>query len=1048
MHRSARTYGGRLRPLAGGARRCLAALLLSCVAAWSHGLDPDKALHHYVVHEWKLDAGLPQVQVTAVTQGPDGYMWVGTRGGLARFDGVRFRTFVPEDTPGLQGMIVRALQTDRRGRLWIGTYKGVTVFEDGEFRALDLLDESDGAPVAVDVRDFAERPDGEMIVATDRGLLVSNGDRLVRWRTADTPFHAVLALDNDVWVGEVGRVRRFGHEVTEHPLPEDRGRAVVDSLVVYHGTLWAGSSRGLVRWTGNGWVGVPLPAPLGLGPVEALYVDRDDLLWVATGEGLVRLRGNEPVAGVQDRTLHPGVQAMAEDHEGNLWLGSDANGLARLRNGWTQRFSTPEGLHDPTVWSIMPDADGAIWVGTTQGLSRFADGRFELIVPGQALPHPAVYTLLAEEDRVWLGTRGGGLALYRDGEVSIPPGTAALADAQISSIVGDGAGGVWLATSKGLCRYRQSELRCHGREAGLREARTRFVHPTRDGRLVVGSQGGLFTFDGERFHPLAEDVIPGDEDITAVGEFADGTLLVGTLSEDLYLETESGWRRFTQQDGLPINSPFFAALDESGHLWVSGLQGLYRVPYGDFEALAAGRIDRLGARMLLNERGDVRGAQQTFCCNGAGRAKGFMRDGVMWLPTRDGIIAVDTAEVRSNPHPPNVVVERVRIGGAWRDPAEGGVTLTPESRDLAVRFTALSFEAPESVLFRYRLRGFDPGWQTPDDITRRIAYYTNLPPGDYVFEVTAANNAEVWQPRVATLGVSVQPRFFETTAFYVLCVAVLGALFGAGYRLLLNRQRRQGERLAALVEARTEELRVANEHLREYSRRLEEASRTDPLTGLWNRRYLEGQLPADLSVLKRRLDKDPDCGLVTVFAVLDLDRFKTLNDRYGHGAGDQVLREFGALVSTLVRAGDYVVRWGGEEFVLVLREMAPADAEEALKRILNAVAVHPFRVFGDGSAPLHVTCSIGYAFCPFRPGGGSLTWEQIIEVADRALYFAKEAGRARCVGLHATELAAPGRSVSDIRSDTEAMLAAGELRRTEFLVDGTATAGESAEPAT
>ena len=245
--------------------------------------------------------------------------------------------------------------------------------------------------------------------------------------------------------------------------------------------------------------------------------------------------------------------------------------------------------------------------------------------------------------------------------------------------------------------------------------------------------------------------------------------------------------------------------------------------------------------------------------------------------------------------------------------------------------------------------------------------------------------------------------------------------------------RRQRARLRALVQARTQQLQEANRHLREYSQRLENASRTDPLTGLWNRRYLEEQLPIDLAVFARKLDGASNDGLVTVFAVIDIDHFKPLNDRYGHGAGDQVLREFAALVSALVREGDYVVRWGGEEFVIVLRDVQQADAQRSLKRVLQAVADHPFDLMGHSEEPLRVSCSIGFACYPFLPvQAGTFSWEETVEIADCALYMAKHAGRNRVHGLLAGDFVGEGLTVAEVRRDTQALCDAGALRHLEL----------------
>lgn len=1045
----------------------LAAFAMCTVAPGAQALDPDKALHHFVADQWTLEDGLPQVQVTAIAQGPAGFLWIGTHGGgLARFDGVRFRTFVPEDTPALLGLSVRSLYLDRQERLWIGTYRGVTIYEAGGFRAPQLRGETDASPasdarteptddaaehaIRLDVRNFAERLDdfgaSTIAVATDDGVLLSGGDTLERVAAASAPAHAVLFHDGALWVGEVGHVRRVVLDIGTDliaadadsmllDLPGDFSQAVVGQLVTYQGTVWAGTTSGLFRWTAGTWQRMSLAGGNDREPVQGLLVDRDDVLWVATSAGLARVSGTQALPASPGPPPHPDVLAIGEDHEGNIWLGANRIGLTRLRNGWTRRFAGREGLHAPAVWSLVPDPleNGAWWIGTVQGLARLRDERFELVVPGSALPHPGVYTLLAQGPRVWLGTHGGGLAVYEEGNVNIPPGTEVLADAQIASIVADGSDGLWLGTSKGLCRYRDGDLRCYARDAGLRSPRVRLVLTTRDGRLLVGAQSGLYQFDGARFTPLGAGVIPEDEDITSLDELSDGTLAVGSLAENLYLYRQGTWYAYDESDGLPLNSPFFTTLGPDGSLWVAGLRGLYRLPWDQLERYDRGEIGQLQAHMLLSERGDVRGAQRAFCCNGAGRSKGFIDgDGVLWLPTRDGVVSVDTTRVRTNPFPPEVVVDQLRTDGDWQDYRGGPVTMAANTRDLTVRFTALSFQAPDSVRFRYRLQGFDDEWKTPDDITRRTAYYTNLPPGRYQFEVLASNNDDVWQQTPATATIVVEPFFHETRTFFALLfLAGLTLLYG-GYRLLLAGQQRQRAHLQALVEERTEALRVANEHLSEMTRRLQEASRTDPLTGLRNRRYLDDQLPGDIEALQRKLADDANSERRIVFALIDLDHFKSVNDSFGHGTGDEVLCIFAELLGGTVRAGDYAVRWGGEEFVVVLRDTTIAGAEAMIQRILDTVASHPFHRSDGTGQPLQLSCSIGYAAYPFLAADpAALSWEETIEIADRALYAAKHGGRRQARGYHApasTPRAAVARA--DLLRDPAALVRRGTLLTT------------------
>ena len=354
-------------------------------------------------------------------------------------------------------------------------------------------------------------------------------------------------------------------------------------------------------------------------------------------------------------------------------------------------------------------------------------------------------------------------------------------------------------------------------------------------------------------------------------------------------------------------------------------------------------------------------------------------------------MGVDTRHVRFNETVPNVVVEAARYGGAWHEDEDAPMTIPARVRDLAFRFSVLSFQNPNSVSLSYRLQGYDDDWQTVEDPARRLVNYTNLSPGDYVFEVRGTNNAGVASAGSASLTVSIQPFFYETWWFRVLAVVAVVLLAFLGYRLQVRNLRRQRLHLERMVAERTEALRQLN-------RQLEDASQTDPLTGLKNRRYLGQQIPSDLAHFRREREKPENANQVITFAIADLDHFKNINDRAGHFAGDSLLKQGAERLVASVRAGHYVVRWGGEEFLIVFRPMPRDETAHVVDRVQKAIGEQPFTL--PGGEKLNVTCSMGYTEYPFLPGAPDrVDWELLVNLADHALYAAKDAGRDKWYGL-------------------------------------------------
>lgn len=954
--------------------RCVGTLLLAATLAFvpeAGALDPAKGYVHYVRDTWSIEDGLPQITALSLAQDGQGYLWVGTQSGLARFDGVRFHTYLPQDTPALPAVWIRALLAGSDGQLWIGTYKGLAVHAEGGFRRIPAADP--GRWPELDVRALAETADRRILVATGAGLFEVRDDRL-HLLPGPSPALSLLPRADGLWVGSRGGVERIqGERGVRLPLPAADRAASVDHLVEAQGRVWAGTSAGLFTLVGEEWEAIPVDSAFDGAPIGAMLADRDGNLWVSSSGGLARFRGGALVEFVPDRSPQAfrQVVSMLEDREGDLWLGSQLDGIARLWNGWTRRFSAAQGLNDPIVWSLTPGADGRIWVGSNDGLSVFDGRHFEQVVPGKDLPHPHAYNLLAEGDTVWIGTRRG-LVQWRDGRLLAPPQFAPMAATQVNGILRAPDGSLWFPTFDGVFHYVDGTLHRIGPDRGLAEPQVRVLQLETDGSVLLGTQSGLFELRDGRARPYAHaEGLPRNLDISAILRLRDGRLVLGSVSERTWIEAGGRWHELGPDQGMPANSPFFFA-EHGGYLYAAGIRGVSRVPLED---LPRGRdTPTVHGEMLLNERGDPNAGQRGYCCNGAGLSKGFLRDGVLWLPTRDGIVALDTAAVRKNPVPPQVAIERLRTASGWRRVDSGGAPLALEAgdRDLGFEFTALSFQDPGSVQLRYRLLGYDRGWHSLESSGRRSANYTNLPPGDYQFQVIAANNAGVWSPNPATLRFGIQPMFPETWLFRALMAALLATIAYAVFRRQQQRHARQRSQLAHEVQARTLELNVAKA-------RLEKASQTDPLTGLRNERYLANQVPADLAFYERDRKRGSEFNQALGLVLVEVD------------SGDPaVLVQAAQLLASLVRGSDYVARWG-EGFLLVLRPLPDHRLDTVGERILEAFAGQRF-LHEDG-VPRALRCAVGMVEYPLRGARQQgVGWEQMAELAEVGLRWVQARG--------------------------------------------------------
>ncbi|MBY6204170.1 diguanylate cyclase [Halomonas denitrificans] len=968
----------------------------------------DKPFRFWETRSWSIQDGLPQSHVSALEQGPDGYLWVGTQVGLARFDGVRYETFVTGSTPGLAGNYTHALFLDSSDRLWIGTHNGVSVFEDDRFH--DLGPDFDGP-----VYGFAELADGSVAAAAP-GLPLLDKDGQARHLLPRVQVRSVAAAGKDLYAGGQGLLVRIidGSAVETWPLPPAYVDQPIESLAWHRDRLWVMTDQATLTFSegrfeaATGPDGAPLPGG------SRLYVDRHDTLWISTyGRMLRRLDGDRwDVIGEAELGWFPWILALAEDHEGNVWMGSATNGLYRAWPGWYNQWSQGEGLSDTFVWSMAPARGGGLWIGMKTGVDRFEHGRFRTVVDEGDLPNPSSYTLLeTARGDLLIGTEAGLAVLTPEGA---RPVDGFPATGTVYSLREPSPGRVWVGTEQGLFHLR--DLRPHALPPiePLDRLSVRYTLAEDDG-LWAATERGLFWLDDAGARPVDGPPVAESAFFTVLADVGEGRIIAGTLKQGLLVRgSDRAWRHVPPSRGLPSDTAFYLVVDD-GWLWGTSHEGLFRIRLD--ELFAAGDAPLTSGSMVLSNGSRHAGAQNSRCCNGAGTAKGVLIDNRLWLPTLDGMIEVPLGRIEPNRTPPEVHITRIETRTRQYDSVGASVSLPLGERDVRFRFTALSFRDPDSMRFRVRLDGFDDDWREVTET--RSANYTNLPPGDYVFEVMATNNAGVWSPEPASLTLVVPPYVHEEAWFRGLVAVVVLVALWAAYWARTRILRRRQKQLEQIVASRTDELRRANEQLDASNRRLEELSESDALTGLKNRRFIAHQLPRHIAYLQRRMREDGRSRAAGV-ALLDLDRFKQVNDEHGHSAGDAVLVEFADLLQTVVRSSDYCIRWGGEEF-LVVSPIATLDSQQQLAtRLLDALHDHPFEL-PDGST-IHLTCSIGLSTLPMGDEA-TADWEAALEIADASLYRMKRSGRDGWISLASEEVQRRVLDTGSVEATREALAA-------------------------
>lgn len=909
----------------------------------------------------------------------DGYLWMGTEEGLARFDGMRFVVRDRQNAPALRSAFISSLFEAPDGTLWIGTYGGgLARLRNGRIEAFrpDVLG-------ADRIREMHATADGAIFVATaGGGLLRIDGETVTRFTTRNgLPTDRIWAVEDDgaggLWIGTHGGgvVRWRGTNVQQRitsrdGLPNDLARAILRDR---DGTLWIGTDGGgLVQWRDGKIVRIITTRDgLASNLIRALQRGRDGTLWIGTDGGLSRWRGVRADAfGIAEGLPNAVIRTVFEDRENNLWIGTTA-GLVRLRDTRFLPFTRKEGLIVDAVRPILEDRSGRVWAGTEGGgLCTILPAPVQCHTKADGLPMDSVYALAESRDgSLWVGTDGGGVVRFGDGRFGEP----LLPSHRVRALVERANGGLWVSTTIGLM------LVSDGRATAVRELENRQIRPLfllPDGTLLVGTDGaGLWrvSADGARARLVAAlgRGLESDRVFSLALDSHGGAVWIGTSGGGLSrLDLANGSvRSLTRSDGLH-DDVVFQIVDDGNDLWMTSNRGLYRVERSRVLAAMSGAKADLSGSVY----GTSDGMPSSECNAGFPSAIGT-RDGRFWVATARGIAVVDPKVDRRNTVPPPVHIEEVLIDGN-RAP-EGPLRVPPATKRLEVRFTAASLGAPERVRFRYMLDGYDREWV--DAGTSRVAHYTKLAPGSYTFRVRATNEDGVESSSDAQLGVAVEPQWFETWWARLLALALIASAVWAAVRLRLAalRARKNEElaRIAAELEDTNRQLAVANVRLRALSY-------VDGLTGVANRRRFDEALEEACASASQQ-------GEPLSLVLIDLDHFKKLNDTQGHQDGDEALRAVAALLQERTEArGGLAARFGGEEFAWLLPgvslETAKAEAEKLRILVRDAHIRHDAAEHGIVTASLGVSASSGQA-SPLA----------LVAAADAALYRAKSGGRNR-----------------------------------------------------
>ncbi len=767
------TTGMTLRILHRVLRHALLLVLCITLNLWAQS-------HNLGHQSWTTENGLPQSSVHAIFQSRDGYIWLATEGGIARFNGIDFKVFNHDNTPTIASDDITSF-AETNHTLWIGTADGLLQYTSGTFLRFTT---TEGLP-SNDIRSLIATKDGALYVLTGNGLALFNAKAFEPISTP--PLNAINFDDNSIWLAtNTGALQLQQNRAAPLTLPFPLPSEPIQNLgILPNHTPWLRTAT-TITFLINGHprtlqIGHDLPGTR----IESFLADSRGTLWIGTNHGLVSLDTPAAQPQIQPALATDSILALLEDREGNLWVGTDTAGLHILRQ---QSFRTIPALAGHVITAVTQTSDGAIWTGTNgDGLDRWQNNSIHHFSTKDGLRSEIILALApGANNSIWVGTPDG-LNCIQGNHVETYTSAEGLPDDLIRSILVASDGTLWIGTRRGLAHWHDKTFTTSTTANGLRSNLIgTLLQPRNATDLWIATLEGLsHLHDGTITSYTTADGLSGNV-ITSLYEDPQATLWIGTKGNGLSFY-RNGKFSALHTAGLP-QSISSILVDDNGNLWLSADRGIARVARS--QLLACASFSSCDLRINTFGRTDGMPTEETSTIGHPASWKAA--DGQLWFATRNGVAIADPADLPQSSIAPPVVIEHFTVDDTELPSAK---PIPPGHNRFVFQYAGLTYSAPSRIRYRYTLDGFDKQWTEAG--TRRTAYYTNLPAGRYTFRVQAAGSDGVWNQTGAELVFSVRPPFYRTFWFLLLSLAALAAIAILLYRLRLRRLQSQFEAVLA-----------------------------------------------------------------------------------------------------------------------------------------------------------------------------------------------------------------------------------------------------------
>ncbi len=786
--------------------------LAGLVAQGAESILPD-----YFIRPWRTDNGLPDNAVTAIVQTHDGYLWFGTYGGLARFDGAQFVIFNSANEPGLQSDRITSLSEDANGVLWIGHERGdLTCYRNGTFEPQKTRESGVRRKISAINTDGA----GAVWMLNEEGTLVRVRDGL-KCALPNTDGVAEMARDQEgnLWIASGGRLAELTDGRLQTNDPAVYGGYIQGLCGSRDGGIWIVSDGMVKKWNAGAVTENRGTNPCTATVIEMVETHNGCLAMGTSSDGLYLLFPNHAILHFNHANGLPNdwIRSVAEDREGTLWVGVGSAGVVAIRPGSIKTLEAPDHWQGRAILSAATSRDGAIWVGSEgAGLYRFLNNEWTVFGESAGLSNLYVWSVAPDaRGRIWACTWGGGV-FEQAGDHFVPPPGLENVTVPMAAMLQAADGTTWIGSASGLLHYSNGVVAWYGEKDGLKLPDVRAIVGAPDGTIWFGMLGGGLgrLQNGIIKQFLKTDGLPSDY-VQCLKLDAAGTLWIGTYGSGLIRFRDGKFSKITTAEGLPNNFVCAIESDDDGRFWISSHQGIFRVSERSLNDCADGKA--AGVNCLAFGKGD--GLPSLECSGGLQPAACKLADGRICFPTSHGLVILNVSNAKLNLLPPPVLIESIMAGGRLLpyDPgAKPPLEIEAGLQRFEFHYTGLSFVAPEKMQFQYQLAGWDSDWVNGAS-DKRVAEYSYLPPGRYTFRVRACNSDGVWNQDGASVAILVLPHFWQTWWFYMLTAAA-GIAVVANVAWYISRRRMRhkleaAQRQQAIERERTRIAKDIHDHL-------------------------------------------------------------------------------------------------------------------------------------------------------------------------------------------------------------------------------------------